>query len=318
MTEKRPCISAALLLFAILVSVNTTTKAQALLPPLLPQQTAPSATPSPRQSPKQPAAKAGSPSSKWRLERNLFKDLLHDQEAIWTSPFHLHASDAVWLGPLAGGTAILIATDHATTEEGLEFSANPLHKRISSDISQMGSAYGAAGACGAFYLFGLIDNNQQAHETGLLAAEALVDSAIVGQVLKEITQRPRPATSTEPGEFFSGGNSFPSGHSLAAWSVATVVAMEYHKHRWVQILAYSLAASVSASRFTGSNHFLSDILVGSAIGFGTGRYVYRAHHDPSLDGDASGAKGRWKGKLIPRIAPQFGPATQGISAVWAF
>jgi len=199
----------------------------------------------------------------------------------------------------------------------LEFSANPTRARISNDVSYIGSGYATAGFCGAFYLFGRLDHDEHAQETGLLAAEALIDSAIVGEVVKEISQRPRPHSANEPGQFFEGGNSFPSGHSLAAFSVATVVAMEYHKHLWVQVLAYTLASMVAGSRFTGSNHFLSDILVGSAIGFGTGRYVYHAHHDAALDGPEA-PKIRWTAKLLPLLAPTMGPNGQGISATWTF
>lgn len=217
------------------------------------------------------------------LERQFFSNLLRDQRAIWTSPLHLHRQDAWWLAPLAGGTGALLASDRLTTEEGLEFSSNSTRSRVSNDVSKIGSGYAAAGAAGAFYLVGRITDNPRARETGLLAGEALIDGAIVSTVIKEIAQRPRPHNDSGHGDFLEGGNSFPSGHSMAIWSVATVVALEYRRHRWVQFTAYGIATLVSVSRFTGSNHFLSDVLIGSAIGYGTARYVYQAHHDPVLN-----------------------------------
>jgi hypothetical protein len=48
------------------------------------------------------------------LESKFFKNILRDQKAIWTSPFHLHGSDARWLAPLGLGTAAVIATDRRT------------------------------------------------------------------------------------------------------------------------------------------------------------------------------------------------------------
>jgi len=95
--------------------------------------------------------------------------------------------------------------------------------------------------------------------------------------------RSQSISTSGHGDFLEGGNSFPSGHSMAIWSVATVVALEYRRHRWVQFTAYGIATLVSVSRFTGSNHFLSDVLIGSAIGYGTARYVYQSHHDPVLN-----------------------------------
>jgi membrane-associated phospholipid phosphatase len=159
-------------------------------------------------------------------------------------------------------------------------------------------------------------------ETGLLTAEALIDSGIVVTALKTVSQRQRPPVDDSSGEFFDGGRSFPSGHASAAWSVATVIAHEYgHRRPLVQVAAYATASAVSLSRFTGRNHFLSDILVGSAIGYATGRYVYHKHHDPALD--ALNEKQNdllVRSKLFPRIAALYYPraGVYGATAVWNF
>ncbi|HEV7842047.1 MAG TPA: phosphatase PAP2 family protein, partial [Pyrinomonadaceae bacterium] len=159
-------------------------------------------------------------------------------------------------------------------------------------------------------------------EMGLLGAEALIDSGIVAQGFKLATQRTRPREDDAGGEFFDGGNSFPSGHATSAWSLATVFAYEYGKHRpLVRVGAYGLAAAVSLSRYTGRNHFLSDVLVGSAIGYGIGRYVYRTHHDPSLDtGDGETKNSVTRSKLIPSTSPLFSRASRsyGLELAWNF
>ena len=54
------------------------------------------------------------PSATPTLEKQFFKNILGDQKAIWTSPFHLRGGDARWLAPLGLGTAALIATDRRT------------------------------------------------------------------------------------------------------------------------------------------------------------------------------------------------------------
>src|SRR5216683_2126061 len=263
---------------------------------------APGSTPTPQPSP--------TPT----LERKFLKNILRDQRAIWTSPLHLQKEDAKWLVPLSLSTAALIATDRRT--------ADALHDdrtrlNVSHAISYVGSDYGTGGIAGAFYLIGRATHNARARETGLLGGEALIDSGIVAAVLKSSTQRPRPRAGRERGDFFDGGLSFPSGHAIAAWSLATVVANEYRDNRLVQISAYGLAAAVSMSRYTGRNHFLSDVLVGSAIGYGIGRYVYRTHHDPSLSDQASK---KTPSKLLPRIAPQYEPRVRcyGVTLQWVF
>lgn len=254
------------------------------------------------------------------LERRFFKNILRDQRAIWTSPFHMERGDAKWLAPLGLSTAALFATDRRTAS-ALD-DGNQTRVRVSKDISQGGALYTTGGIAATFYLVGRATKNKRARETGLLGAEALIDGELVASALKLITQRPRPLEDNGSGEFFDGGRAFPSGHAVSAWSMATVIAYEYGEHRpVVRFGAYGLATVVSISRFTGRKHFLSDVVVGSAIGYGIGRYVYRTHHDPSLDIDQVDTKVTGKhSKLIPFTAPLYSRATRsyGLALAWNF
>ncbi|HEY6046975.1 MAG TPA: hypothetical protein VIU65_10260, partial [Pyrinomonadaceae bacterium] len=112
------------------------------------------------------------PSSTPTLESQFFKNILRDQKAIWTSPFHLHRRDARWLAPLGLGTAALIATDRSTGDEIAESHAQLNASRI---ISYAGSGYGVGAVTASFYLAGRATHNERARETGLLGAEALLD-----------------------------------------------------------------------------------------------------------------------------------------------
>jgi membrane-associated phospholipid phosphatase len=249
------------------------------------------------------------------LEKQFFKNILLDQKAIWTSPFHLRGRDARWLVPLGLGTAGLIATDQSTGDEIAESTRQLNASRI---ISYAGSGYGAGGVALTFYLVGRAKHDDRARETGLLGAEALIDSAIVVTALKEITQRSRPLSGKSRSDFFDGGSSFPSGHSIEAWSLATVIANEYHGHRLVQVAAYGIAGAVSVARFTGEKHYLSDVLVGSAMGYGIGRYVYHAHHRKAAANDEEESRGR--SRAWPIIAPQYNRHAReyGAAVAWSF
>src|SRR5437867_572098 len=182
------------------------------------------------------------------LEREFLKNILRDQKAIWTAPFHLRRGDARWLAPLGIGAAALIATDRRTASEIAEFDDQLKASRV---ISYAGSTYGAAGIAAVFYFAGRTRHDARAREAGLLSLEALIDSEIVGASLKAVSERRRPLALHHRGDFFKGGTSFPSGHAIHAWAVATVIANEYHNHRLAQIGAYGLAAAVSVARYTG-------------------------------------------------------------------
>ena len=141
------------------------------------------------------------------LEHEFFKNIVRDQKAIWTAPLHLHERDGRWLAPIGLGTAALIATDQRTGDEMAESTSQLNASRI---VSYAGSAYGVGAVAGAFYIAGRAGHDPRARETGLLGAEALVDSAIVVTAVKEIAQRTRPSGGRSRSDFFDGGSSFQS------------------------------------------------------------------------------------------------------------
>jgi len=255
---------------------------------------------------------APSPSPTPSLEHEFFKNILHDQKAIWTAPFHLERSDAKWMIPAGVGWMALVTTDRMT---GDEIGESERQVALSRHISNVGSVYSIAGVAGTFYLLGRAKKNDRARETGLLSAEAMIDSIIVEGGLKGITQRARPLDGRERSEFFDGGSSFPSGHATQTWAVATVIANEYKDRPAVQIAAYGIATAVSVARFTGHKHYLSDIVAGSALGWGIGRYVYRTHHVSATSDDQTVTKSAW-----PSIMPEFNRAVHqyGVALTWNF
>jgi hypothetical protein len=123
-------------------------------------------------------------------------------------------------------------------------------------------------------------------EAGLLSGEAAINATAISYLLKGATQRQRPYSGS--GQFFQSGDSFPSEHAAIAWSIASVMAHEY-PGTLTKFLAYGLAAGVSATRVTGQQHFPSDVIIGSALGWYFGRQVYRAHHDSDLGGASWGS-----------------------------
>jgi len=260
------------------------------------------------------ALRAQTPSPTPSLEREFFKNILSDQKAIWTAPFHLERSDTKWVIPSGIGLMALIATDRITGDEMFESNRQV---KASRAISHAGSIYGLGAVASTFYLIGRKNNDYRMRETGLLSAEALVNSMIAEAALKEITQRARPLAGHERSEFFDGGSSFPSGHSTQAWAVAAVIASEYKHRPAVQIAAYGFASAVSMARFTGHKHYLSDVLAGSALGFGIGKFVFNAHHRKSLNEEDYGAisKSAW-----PLITPQFNRQARqyGVALTWSF
>ena len=216
-----------------------------------------------------------------RLVIPFMKHLAQDQKQFWTSPFHLDRQDAKYLVPFVAFTGGLIAGDRWISQQ-VPISQINRSKSISDYAT-----YSFMAAAGASYAWGHFVHNDHLRETGLLASEAALNSAAAAYLFKTVTQRPRPLDGNGNGTFFQGGTSFPSEHSAIAWSVASVVAHEY-PGTLTKIAAYGLASAVTVTRVTGKQHFSSDVVVGSTLGWYFARQIYRSHHDPELGGTGWG------------------------------
>jgi membrane-associated phospholipid phosphatase len=136
----------------------------------------------------------------------------------------------------------------------------------------------------SFYGLSLLRKDSYGQSTSLLVGEAVVDSELLTTVMKSVSRRLRPIDIPPNGNFsdtwfkstgswWRGNGSFPSGHAIAAFSVATVFARRYSNHRWVPYVAYGTAALIGFSRITLSAHFPSDVFLGGALGYSISRFA---------------------------------------------
>jgi len=264
-----------------------------------PTPLADSSPPGQKQEPPQTGSAVPAPSARPVSERDFLKNIWIDQKTIWTAPLHPKNYDWRFLLPFTMVTAGLIASDKAVAREVSE-SPPGTGFAVSRRISQIGSPAVDYAVAGAFYGVGLLTDNDRARETGLLGLEALVNSTVVSARLKVATQRERPTKSggrqridDARGRFAQGGTSFPSGHAMAAWSLASVIAARYPDRPAIEYSAYGLAGLVSVSRITARKHFPSDALVGGVLGYLIGHYVVRAHSQ----------RRQKRGRLTPLILP---------------
>ncbi|ADQ80726.1 phosphoesterase PA-phosphatase related protein [Paludibacter propionicigenes WB4] len=107
---------------------------------------------------------------------------------------------------------------------------------------------------------------------------------LVVQVLKRLWDEPRPVKYFAEhypkielhkiaGAHLYSHNSFPSGHTAAAFAFFLVLAFFTHKS-WLQLLYFFLAVLVGFSRVYLSQHFVLDLLVGSIVGVGVTSAFY--------------------------------------------
>jgi len=212
----------------------------------------------------------------------LTRDFLGDQKRIWTSPAHLEFADAQWIVPIAGFSTGLFFTD---AEYSKHLSRDPNTISRYKNVSDVGVGAMIGGA-GGMWVLGHMKHNEHWSETGFLAGEAAINSLVMVEGLKYSLRRERPYQGDGTGTFFqSGGTSFPSEHSAAAWAVAGVIAHEY-PGPLTKIAVYGLASLVSISRVRARQHFNSDVFIGGLIGNMVAQDVYTRHFNPELGGTA--------------------------------
>jgi len=201
--------------------------------------------------------------------------ILKDQLPIWTSPVRIRGNDLAWLLPLGVAMGATVSTDTDTMH------LIPVDHTYNKNNTNVSNAVLAGEIAIPAVLFGMgvMNENDHAHETGVLSGEAIADAVIVEEVFKVAFRRQRPLYNNAAGNFFVSGpanNSFPSSHATLAWATAAVIAGEYPSI-WKEAAVYTMATTVSLTRVLGQEHFPTDVLVGGAAGWLIGHYVFKKH-----------------------------------------
>jgi membrane-associated phospholipid phosphatase len=235
--------------------------------------------------PRAPTDRGASTNKGFYLEgwKKLVPDLLSDQKRIWLFPAaaargrHLTPALAV-----AGTTAALVALD---PYGGRYFQRTDSFGGFNRVFSGYNTARGMILFPTALYAVGLLQKDAYAQQTYVLAAEAVLDSEMFTSAMKDVTRRLNPGLVPPGGDFSAtwfrkkngswirGIGSFPSGHTIAAFSLATVYARRYPHPAWRRWAAYGLAGVVGFSRVSLETHFVSDVFAGAALGYFIARDV---------------------------------------------
>ena len=215
----------------------------------------------------------------WR--RNLLWRVADGQKYAVTHWWKSEFLDKDFLLPFAGSMALA-----ATSLQGasnidrtiVDGVVDPTD-RIAKGFTRLGDADTGVFLLGVGWVVGRISGNERWRETISLSTESMLNAVIWSSAIKAVTSRTRPSYGAAGGFFQFGApspyepTSFPSGHAMGAFAVATVVAGQYPEKRWVRWVMYSTATLISASRVRLGRHFVSDVLIGGLLGNSMGRMV---------------------------------------------
>ena len=162
-------------------------------------------------------------------------------------------------------------------------------RKFASGIGYLGHGVSLTLISSIIYLFGICFKKPKFSKSGIQAFVTLILSGLLSQTMKHLTGRSRPRLSTveyfglKGPTFESGWDSFPSGHAIAVFAVATILAKSFPRHSWI---FYSMAALVALCRVFSGSHFLTDVFAGACLGFLLGYLVinFTARWFRNLDG----------------------------------
>jgi len=174
-------------------------------------------------------------------------------------------------GALIGGAALF---DRAANSYAYDHHNEPALKVL----RQGGSAlpYAAFGLAGADWLW---RRGSPEGDVALASVEAGLAGVALSEAVKLAVDRSRPSEGRGAADFGHekrSDSSFPSIHTVLAWSVITPIAQHYDAP-WL----YGVAALTNAARISGHHHWLSDTVASSILGYTLGDWFNSRTGAPS-------------------------------------
>lgn len=212
-----------------------------------------------------------------RVNGRYFAKIGIDLGKVLISPIHWKGNDLLLFGGTVATTALTMAfLDHGTREWIEDHQKTSLTK-FSLSVTHLGEAPFLVGLSAVLYAGGEAFKNDGLRMTGLMGLESFCIAGIVVNGIKYLFARARPLSGEGPNSlhWFSFKNkqhAFPSGHSAAAFAVAAVIAGQ-SRNFLVGAVSYGLASLVAVSRVNNNEHWASDVLAGSIIGYFIGKKV---------------------------------------------
>ncbi|MFA5328195.1 MAG: phosphatase PAP2 family protein [Prolixibacteraceae bacterium] len=214
-----------------------------------------------------------------RFNKQYFKKYWIDTKAIVTSPVRWDGKDWTKLGVFVVAEGGIIFSDKSVKNYFQDHKTGGLDNVSKNLLEPFGGNYSLLIMSG-FLAHGLLAKNSKSVSTGLLSLESFLLASVLVRIPKTLAGRQRPDVATDQFQFKGPfhGNSFPSGHTTAVFSVASVIATQYRETKWVPVAAYSVASLVGLSRIYDNKHWLSDVVAGAAVGTLVGNLV--SHRSP--------------------------------------
>ncbi len=208
----------------------------------------------------------------------------------------------IWAGT---GTALLGAflLDSRLRVDLVEGVERPFES-LSDAGNLLGRVQTVVPALGVAYGVGRLAGNRELSDATLHTAAALVAAGAMNGLVKVGVGRRRPGADNDPTSFRPVAledhwQSFPSGHTVVAFSLAAAIAEEA-RQPWISVLSYGAAGVVGWSRIYEDRHWASDVVGGALIGTLSSKLALRwLHARAPHGGEADSSRGSVSFAILP-------------------
>ena len=206
---------------------------------------------------------------------------VRDGAYLAVSPLRLTLGDLLPLALVGGAIGATIAYDGPLHDRmaGLRNWGGANDLTTAGDVLQFGGVIGGAG----MYAYGRFADDDRAIDQAWAQADGALWAFVATEALKYTIGRERPDTG-HPHAFhpFSGNASLPSGHTVPAFTAATIATEEYPSLT-TAVPLFALATAAGVSRIAADEHWTGDVLASAALGIVIGHVLHRVHARPSDD-----------------------------------
>ena len=210
-----------------------------------------------------------------------FSQFGHETGTFFTQPFHWEGSDWLKFGLMSAGTILAMQADQPVRtlvqRDQRYYNSVPIEGgRIWGEI------YMPIALFSGFALHSLIANDIGTRKIAYEIGQASLYAAAITYTMKFVFGRARPYT--DEGAFTyhpftlsdDGFHSLSSGHATIAFVLSTVLSRNANSG-FLKVLAYVPAAFTVVSRVYQDHHWVSDNLLGAAVGYFVATWVVDQH-----------------------------------------
>jgi len=209
---------------------------------------------------------------------------LEDIELVGDDILHSSEQSVLKAGIIIGTSLLAMPLDEEARQMS-QRNASALEGGVMSFANSYGDLiYPAIGTIGAYGL-GLALSDERLRTFSRKTCTSLLVAGVMTTLIKSIIGRSRPFTNQgsqtfTPFTINDARLSYPSGHTTVAFAMSASLS-RYIDRWWADVVLYGVATGTAYARMHHDRHWLSDTILGGAIGYFATQWVFDANEQAS-------------------------------------